>query len=555
MFQWYSNATICYAYLSDVVLPTNATDDDIKSSLANSHWVTRGWTLQELIAPPDVVFYSRDWEAFGTRSELLAALAEITLIDESYLNGRPLEDASIAQRMSWASKRTTSREEDMAYCLLGIFDVNMSLIYGERSKAFRRLQEAISRENPVDHSIYAWGEIVRSPSWVISDDDQIWGSKPMEYNPALADRELFGLLAESPADFMHSGQIVRARMANNYFDSSEGLRSPPFSVGQATKVEFPVLPQKGFAAFHLKCPPIVQIRTIIYALLLCGSWSGPDKKLFDFVLIPQVVVGAHVSRTNEIVVVSGDPDAWVSLADETGNHIYKVPKPYFPFKGGLLFRRVVCNMTRKYDRVCRDVVDGVSLNWLNPPWIEERMRMLNLISFEAGHKQDFAVFIQQTLVDYDAPCGSGKRGGVLKFGLMSIKTLYLAPLRRKRVTSKPVTPVQEGSDALANGPKGIQPFSDIDTALEYLWDHPEDVPYQHEMALPRDEWRVNVGEYVDVYVAVERVYLEDDDSDDCMTEREPDSYVDVIDLVIRVKGDPGYRDVQGSEVPEDASDL
>jgi hypothetical protein len=131
MFQWYANAAICYAYLSDVVKLPDATEDEFKSSLENSRWTTRGWTLQELIAPPHIVFYSKDWQACGTRSKLSAALATITLIDESYLNGRPLDHASVAQRMSWAAKRTTSREEDQAYCLLGIFNVNIPLIYGE----------------------------------------------------------------------------------------------------------------------------------------------------------------------------------------------------------------------------------------------------------------------------------------------------------------------------------------------------------------------------------------------------------------------------------------
>ncbi|KAI1298786.1 HET-domain-containing protein [Xylaria venustula] len=104
MFQWYANAVICYAYLSDV--DQAATEDKFTSSLASCRWITRGWTLQELIAPPVVVFYSKDWHACGTRSQLSAALAAITLIDEPYLTGRPLRHASVAQRMSWASVKT-----------------------------------------------------------------------------------------------------------------------------------------------------------------------------------------------------------------------------------------------------------------------------------------------------------------------------------------------------------------------------------------------------------------------------------------------------------------
>ncbi|KAJ8108095.1 hypothetical protein ONZ43_g6530 [Nemania bipapillata] len=256
MFQWYANAAICYAYLSDVDHLANATEDEVKSALKQSRWITRGWTLQELIAPSDIVFYSKDWTAFGTRSKLSATLAEIVFIEESYLKGRPLDDASIAQRMSWASRRVTSREEDLAYCLLGIFKVNIPLIYGEKSKAFQRLQGAIIHAYPEDHSIFAWGKSVKRFSHLVTDRNQIWGTKPIEYDPSLAKLKLFSLLAESPADFMESGKIVRAPLANGYFDHSDELYSPPFSIGNATQVEFPVMPWEDYGAFHLKCPRI-----------------------------------------------------------------------------------------------------------------------------------------------------------------------------------------------------------------------------------------------------------------------------------------------------------
>ncbi|KAI0183683.1 heterokaryon incompatibility protein-domain-containing protein [Xylaria flabelliformis] len=151
MYQWYKNAGVCYAYLFDIL-------DDIELNLAGSRWITRGWTLQELIAPCEVVFYSSDWKALGTRSELSAYLATVARIDEPFLIGKSrIDEASIAQRMSWAAMRSTSREEDEAYCLLGLFNINMPLIYGEGPKAFRRLQEALAREYPEDHSLFAWG--------------------------------------------------------------------------------------------------------------------------------------------------------------------------------------------------------------------------------------------------------------------------------------------------------------------------------------------------------------------------------------------------------------
>ncbi|KAI3318657.1 hypothetical protein HD806DRAFT_511493 [Xylariaceae sp. AK1471] len=550
MFQWYANAAICYAYLSDVVQLPNATEDTIKSSLANSRWVTRGWTLQELIAPSHVVFYSKDWQACGTRSKLSAALASITLIDESYLNGRPLDHASVAQRMSWAAKRTTSREEDQAYCLLGIFNVNIPLIYGEKSKAFQRLQEAIIREYPEDHSLYAWGKVVTRFSYEIKDNDQIWGSKPIEYDPRLAEQKLFSLLAKSPADFAHSGQIVRAPLANGYFDHSNELRSPPFSIGHATQVEFPVMPWENYAAFHLKCPPIVQIRTISYALILCGKW---DKKRdrFNCILIPQVVVGAQVSRTNEIVVARKLNPLVMLLKEDTQRYIYKVPRPYPPQKGGLLFRRVVYSISDVDNKIREAVTDAVRLNWLNPPY--SVWGILHAIAFEVDNTHTFAVFIQR-LGPVDSghtDLDDGGKNGRLSFGLCPIKTLSHAALSlatadvQSGATSS--LSVHENPGAPTKRLKEIPPFENIDEGLQYIWDNPEEIQYKHEMVVPRDEWRLNLAGYADVYMAVERMYLEDDDSDEYTSERESDCFVDIMDLVVRVKGDPGYRDPEGNE--------
>jgi hypothetical protein len=118
-------------------------------------WFTRGWTLQELLAPQRVVFYDQQWDSLGTKRTLSKLLALRTGIDEAILNVMPLSRCSVAQRMSWASQRVTARIEDTAYCLLGIFDVNMPMLYGEGGKAFLRLQEEIIKQSD-DHSIFAW---------------------------------------------------------------------------------------------------------------------------------------------------------------------------------------------------------------------------------------------------------------------------------------------------------------------------------------------------------------------------------------------------------------
>lgn len=152
MFRWYARADICYAYLLDVSLGSGWEKKFIKSS-----WFERAWTLQELLAPKSVVFYDRDWRKLGLRSSLSEDIAEASGIHLEVFTAEKLslDDWSIAQRMSWASRRKATRTEDLAYSLLGIFDVNLPLLYGEGMKAFQRLQEAIIQQTD-DHTIFAW---------------------------------------------------------------------------------------------------------------------------------------------------------------------------------------------------------------------------------------------------------------------------------------------------------------------------------------------------------------------------------------------------------------
>jgi hypothetical protein len=160
MYQWYRQATRCYAYLEDV----HASVDSIQSS----RWFTRGWTLQEPIAPTNVQFYGHGWVDLGTRAELANIIFQATGIEKALLNDNTTEDPatshnselrlhsqSVAKRMSWAARRQTTRIEDEAYCLLGLFGVNMPLLYGEGCRAFIRLQEQIARTWN-DESLLAW---------------------------------------------------------------------------------------------------------------------------------------------------------------------------------------------------------------------------------------------------------------------------------------------------------------------------------------------------------------------------------------------------------------
>jgi hypothetical protein len=161
MYLWYSKAGICYAYLSDVDLRDSEEDLRlIPSSFRKSRWFTRGWTLQELIAPEHVSFFSKDWNKLGNKHDFRRLLFDITDIDHEVLrNARTRSNISVARKMSWAAKRTTTRVEDRAYSLLGIFDVNMPLLYGEGLKSFTRLQEEIIKKTD-DESLFSHHTVV-----------------------------------------------------------------------------------------------------------------------------------------------------------------------------------------------------------------------------------------------------------------------------------------------------------------------------------------------------------------------------------------------------------
>jgi hypothetical protein len=155
MYMWYKKSEVCYVFLEDVeaeksmpVFPTE---------FQKSRWFTRGWTLQELIAPANVQFFNHTWSMVGSKAEMTDFISEITGIDSRVLAGSSPSICNVAQRMSWASKRETTRVEDAAYSLLGIFGVHMYMLYGEGENAFIRLQEQILQYTE-DYSIFVWHE-------------------------------------------------------------------------------------------------------------------------------------------------------------------------------------------------------------------------------------------------------------------------------------------------------------------------------------------------------------------------------------------------------------
>lgn len=149
MFKWYRQSKVCIVYLSDF------DSSEPSADLRECRWFTRGQTLQGLIAPNVVRFYDSNWRFYRRKQEIFRKISQITGIpNQTLLDGR-FEHLCVAQRMSWAADRQTTREENMAYCLFGIFGVNLPLLYGEGEHAFLRLQEEIIRTRN-DLSIFAW---------------------------------------------------------------------------------------------------------------------------------------------------------------------------------------------------------------------------------------------------------------------------------------------------------------------------------------------------------------------------------------------------------------
>lgn len=181
MYQWYANACCCIAYLSDVSSGRGQRGDTPLRHVERSKWFTRGWTLQELIAPRDVRFYDADWRPFWSRKIQAKDLAVITSVHEKILITSDMDELyklPVSVRLWWAARRETTRVEDRAYSLLGLLDINMPLLYGEGEKAFARLQETFIKQT-VDHSIITWDRRF-SDGYHIYKDDARAGAKKLE---------------------------------------------------------------------------------------------------------------------------------------------------------------------------------------------------------------------------------------------------------------------------------------------------------------------------------------------------------------------------------------
>lgn len=168
--------------MSDVSVKAPGSEN-YRRSFRRSAWFTRGWTLQELLAPDMIVFYDQAWIDIGTKATLESEIKAATKITQLF----DFSEVCIAQKMSWAAQRKTARVEDEAYCLMGIFGVNMPILHGEGAKAFLRLQQEILEQSD-DESIFAWESACH------------------------LDSNSSGMLARNAADFGHAGDIIRLHL-------------------------------------------------------------------------------------------------------------------------------------------------------------------------------------------------------------------------------------------------------------------------------------------------------------------------------------------------------
>ncbi|KAN0099816.1 HET domain containing protein [Hyaloscypha variabilis] len=265
MFRWYAQSHVCFVYLSDVRVNYNLhhTLPEHLNGFEESRWHKRGWTLQELLAPAIVEFYDLDWNMAGTRFSLRERISTITGIRTEILMTKFDVEASqnlycVAEKMSWAADRKTSRVEDLAYCLLGIFDVNMPLLYGEGRRAFERLQFQILAETE-DLTLFAWHG---SPS--LSQIPFAHRSSP--------EHTVEDLLAQSPSDFhemtnMYTYRSFDAGSYNRVWGALNRFHKAPTTELRRLRSEF--VPEQ----------PVKRLDTVVLSIALL---LGPKQEEHGF---------------------------------------------------------------------------------------------------------------------------------------------------------------------------------------------------------------------------------------------------------------------------------
>ena len=322
MYKWYEDAALCIVYLTDV----SSTDTELNapgSAFRRSRWFTRGWTLQELIAPRSVYFFSSSWTFLSCRSAQAPLIEEICGVPRDLGLGRALVDFTIAQRMSWAASRVTSRREDMAYCLLGLFQITMPLIYGERDQAFQRLQKKIIKKFPSDQPILSWG-------FDLPDELPLLSS---------GDPDCMSILARSPSDFRGCGDIVSiespSRRRSLRWETRQRVRTMEVK-GTRIYIEFHALVQFEISSLYstrlilcLPCRRLSDPKGTKIGIRLHSDiqqWSTMPELVLD--LFPYSASKGHLSSSGRLsgckpVKISGDRQLFTL---RTNLNIFEYPR-------------------------------------------------------------------------------------------------------------------------------------------------------------------------------------------------------------------------------------
>ncbi|KAI1427747.1 heterokaryon incompatibility protein-domain-containing protein [Xylaria sp. FL1777] len=516
MFHWYQDAAICYAYLADV--PDDITGDALLAALSGSRWFTRGWTLQELLAPREIVFFSKNWQNLTTKLNSVEILSTITGIETVYLQGDPLEDASAAKKMSWAATRETTRIEDIAYCLLGIFDVNMPLIYGEGKKAFKRLQEEIIKANPEDHTLFAWGDIVEQVTdvpYIIADKTKAAEMDEIPWDASKV-QPLLGLLAESPSDFKNSGGFMTCNIATKFYKHAPRgiITSYPQIQDKSIRLQLPVQFDLYQSIHYWERPQISTLRTTAVAVLLCCHEKSPG--FLPGILLRSCSDKSSFNRTREIC------SRYTVQSKSINPLIFKYRKmlnigPQRQLRiesGDIMFRRYIWNKDTEA-MGWRTVSDGQAI----PEGI---------IKMRGVKNGTICIF-------YNRNCQ------------VSCRHAFGIKLERVELNNEEMAGISVSLVPMDNGPREGTKFVPITPDFGIKWNLRSqclrcDIPpeFQRVLSMPLDTGVIDILPFPVITVKAERVQL--NAKGDLK-----DNFVDLLDIVIGERMLPSYpRDRQGT---------
>ena len=308
MFNWYQHAKVCYAYLYDV-----DDDDDpraLGSQFRRSRWFSRGWTLQELIAPRVLVFLSKGWRVLGTKAMLATVIEQVTGIDYAILTHEAsLDSVSVARRISWASRRQTTREEDEAYSLMGILGIHMPAIYGEGRFAFIRSQEEVLRQTS-DQSLFVWG-LALYDNVELTDDappdiTHFWEEPVQSMWDGSYVRNLFAL---SPRDFASSSKA--SFLPRHFFLEQLGINCPISDytmTSHGVRMTVPVLavkPRHSDIPIHLAVLACKDDEGRMVALIVRNQGRTSNEFFVGALLPPTMTIGDEDLYDNDLSAEGG----------------------------------------------------------------------------------------------------------------------------------------------------------------------------------------------------------------------------------------------------------